>query len=107
MYDHALGGGVVPKSWKATIFARMFPQGAGSLRTCGFRAAAKSKLFYNVFFLLLGRSGASLEICQRENRRGFRPNKRLEEHLVTAKIFFLTRRKKSSMDRQFGFIQSI
>ena len=66
----------------------MFPAKVRSLQTCDFRPVANSRLLYKVFaYLLLGRFAASLEICQPEEQHGFRPNRRLEEHLLTANMF--------------------
>ena len=47
-----------------------------------------TRLFYKVFaYMLLGRMEDTLEIHQPEAQHGFRPNRRLEEHLVTANLF--------------------
>ena len=58
-----------------------------AIQTTDFRPIASSRLFYKVFgYLILGRVEEILEAKQLEEQHGFRPGRRLEEHLWTANL---------------------
>ena len=85
--NQVLYHGMVPLSWKDTVFT-MLPKKTRAVQPSDFRPVANTRLFYKVFaYMLLGRVEDTLEIHQPEAQHGFRPNRRLEEHLVTANLF--------------------
>ena len=78
--------GRIPDTWKFTTF-RMLPKKLRAIQTTDFRPIASSRLFYKVFgYLILGRVKEILEAKQPEEQHGFRPGRRLEEHLLTANL---------------------
>ena len=58
-----------------------------AITTCGLQNNCKhSSIIQNICHLLLGRLEQFLEAGQPEEQHGFRPGRRLEEHLVTANL---------------------
>ena len=54
-----------------------------------FRPIASVRLFYKFFaYMILHRIQPCLDSCQPEEQHGFRAGRRLEEHLLTANLFF-------------------
>ena len=54
-----------------------------------FRPIANIRLFYKVFaYRLLARIESIVELEQAVKQHGFRPGRRIEEHLLTTNIFF-------------------
>ena len=85
-FNVILESGRIPDTWKLTIF-RMLPKKLRAIQTTDFRPIASSRLFYKVFgYLILGRVEKILEAKQPEEQHGFRPGRRLEEHLLTANL---------------------
>ena len=65
----------------------MLPKSGRAKTTSDFRPIAIVLLFYKVFaHMLLARIEPLIEAGQPEEQHGFRPNRRLEEHLVTANL---------------------
>ena len=78
MKSHVLGA--------KTLF-QMLPKTKQSKVTTDFRPIANIRLMYKIFaYLILGRIEAPLEHCQPEEQHGFRSNRRIEEHLLTANM---------------------
>ena len=85
-FNVVLQSGRIPETWKLTTF-RMLPKKLRAIQTSDFRPIASSRLFYKVFaYLILGRVEEILESKQPEEQHGFRPGRRLEEHLLTANL---------------------
>ena len=81
-----LESGRIRGTWKLTTF-RVLPKKLRAIQTTDFRRIASSRLFYKVFgYLILGRVAEILEAKQPEEQHGFRPGRRLEEHLLTANL---------------------
>ena len=60
----------------------MLPKSGRAKTTSDFRPIAIVRLFYKVFAsMLLARIEPLIEAGQPEEQHGFRPNRRLEEHL--------------------------
>ena len=65
----------------------MLPKKLRAIQTTDFRLISSSGLFYKVFgYLILGRVEKIVEARQPEEQHGFRPGRRLEEHLLTANL---------------------
>ena len=65
----------------------MLPKSGRAKTTSDFRPIAIVRLFYKVFAsMLLARIEPLIEAGQPEEQHGFRPNRRMEEHLVTANL---------------------
>ena len=65
----------------------MLPKKRRPLHLADFRPIANIRSLYKTFaYLLLGRLEHFLEAGQPEEQHGFRPGRRLEEHLVTANL---------------------
>ena len=65
----------------------MLPKKLRAIQTTDIRPIGSSRLFYKVFgYLILGRVEEILEAKQPEEQHGFRPGRRLEEHLLTANL---------------------
>ena len=85
-FNVVLQSGRIPETWKLTTF-KMLPKKLRAIQTNDFRPIANSKFFYKVFaYLILGRVEEILESKQPEEQHGFRPGRRLEEHLLTANL---------------------
>ena len=75
-----------PESWCKTLFS-MLPKKRRPLHLADFRPIANIRSLFKTFaYLLLGRLEHFLEAGQPEEQHGFRPGRRLEEHLVTANL---------------------
>ena len=86
LYNNVLVTGERPESWCKTLFS-MLPKKTKPLQPADFRPIANIRLLYKTFaYLLLGRLEQFLEAGQPEEQHGFRPGRRLEEHLVTANL---------------------
>ena len=86
LYNNVLFTGERPESWCKTLFS-MLPKKTWPLQPADFRPIANIRLLYKTFaYLLLGRREHLLEGGQPEEQPGFRPGRRLEEHLVTANL---------------------
>ena len=78
--------GRIRGTWKLTTFS-VLPKKPRATQTTDLRRIASSRLFYKVFgYLILGRVAEILEVKQPEEQHGFRPGRRLEEHLLTANL---------------------
>jgi len=78
--------GEIPCAWRKTLF-QMLPKTKQSKVTTDFRPIANIRLMYIFFaYLILGRIEAPLEQWQPEEQHGFRKNRRMEEHLLTANM---------------------
>ena len=87
MYNFMLFNGSVPPVWKETVNG-MLPKKMRAVQTSDFRPVANTRFFYKAFaYMLLGRIENTLDLHQPEVQHGFRPNRRLEEHLVFAAMF--------------------
>ena len=76
----------IPPSWKLTLFT-MLPKKLHSIQTSDFRPIANIRLFYKEFaYMFLARIENSLELGQPEEQHGFRPGRKIEEHLLTTNI---------------------
>ena len=81
-----LRDGEIPCAWRKTLF-QMLPKTKQSKVTTDFRPIANIRLMYKIFaYLILGRIEAPLEQWQPEEQHGFRRNRRIEEHLLTANM---------------------
>ena len=81
-----LRDGEIPCAWRKTLF-QMLPKTKQSKVTTDFRPIANICLMYKIFaYLILGRIEAPLEQWQPEEQHGFRINRRMEEHLLTANM---------------------
>ena len=86
LYNNVLFTGERPESWCKRLFS-MLPKKTWPLQPADFRPIANIRLLYKTFaYLLLGRLEHLLEGGQPEEQHGFRPGRRLEEHLVTANL---------------------
>ena len=86
LYNNVLVTGERPESWCKTLFS-MLPKKTKPLQPADFRPIANIRLLYKSFaYLLLRRLEQFLEAGQPEEQHGFRPGRRLEEHLVTANL---------------------
>ena len=86
LYNDVLYSGDLPPPWLITHFI-MLPKSGRAKTTSDFRPIAIVRLFYKVFaYMLLARIEPLIEAGQPEEQHGFRPNRRLEEHLVTANL---------------------
>ena len=86
LYNTVLLTGERPESWCKTLFS-MLPKKTWPLQPADFRPIATIRLLYKTFaYLLLRRLEHLLEAGQPEEQHGFRPGRRLEEHLVTANL---------------------
>ena len=86
LYNDVLYSGDLPPPWLITHFI-MLPKSGRAKTTSDFRPIAIIRLFYKVFaYMLLARIEPLIEAGQPEEQHGFRPNRRLEEHLVTANL---------------------
>ena len=87
VFNSVLRTGQIPAFWKLTLFP-MLPKKLHSIQTSDFRPIANIRLFYKVFaYMLLARIENILELEQPEEQHGFRPGRRIEEHLLTTNIF--------------------
>ena len=85
-FNFILRTGQIPASWKLTLFT-MLPKKVHSIQTSDFRPIANIRLFYKVFaYMVLNRIENVLELEQPEEQHGFRPGRRIEEHLLTTNI---------------------
>ena len=85
-FNFILRTGQIPASWKLTLFT-MLPKKVHSIQTSDFRPVANIRLFYKVFaYMVLNRIENVLELEQPEKQHGFRPGRRIEEHLLTTNI---------------------
>ena len=86
VFRHALISGQIPTSWQTTIF-RMLPKSSCAKFASDFRPIASLRLLYKIFaYLMLGRMEDALENSQPEEQHGFRKQRRIEEHLLTANL---------------------
>ena len=84
--NNILRNGEIPCAWRKTLF-QMLPKTKQSKVPTDFRPIANIRLMYKIFaYLILGRIEAPLEHCQPEEQHGFRSNRRIEEHLLTANM---------------------
>ena len=83
---HALSTGQIPTSWQKTIF-KMLPKSRCAKFASDFRPIASLPLLYKIFaYLMLGRMEDTLENSHPEEQHGFRKQRRIEEHLLTANL---------------------
>ena len=83
-----LFSGELPSTWQKTVF-QMLPRTAKAMVTSDYRPIASVRVLYKLFaYLVLGRSEHTLENAQPEEQDGFRKNRRIEEHLITANYVF-------------------
>ena len=81
-----LKSGRIPDTLKLTTFRTLLKK-LCAIQTTDLRRIASSRLFYKVFgYLIPGRVEEILEAKQPEEQHGFRPGRRLEEHLLTANL---------------------
>ena len=93
-FNFILRTGQIPASWKLTLFT-MLPKKVHSIQTSDFRPIANIRLFCKVFaYIFLNRIENFLELEQPEEQHGFRPGRGIEEHLLTTKTSFWTRRPR-------------
>ena len=86
LYNNVLFTGERPESWCKTVFS-MLPKKTWPLEPADFRPIANIHLVLKTFAIFfLGRVEHFLEAGQPEEQHGFRPGRRLEEHLVTANL---------------------
>ena len=86
VFRHALSTGQIPTSWQTTIF-KMFPKSSCAKFASDFRPIASLRLLYKIFaYLMLGRMEDTLDDSQPEEQHGFRKQRRIEEHLLTANL---------------------
>ena len=86
LYNHVFTSGDVPSTWRKTLF-RMLAKHAKAKLVSDYRPIANVRLLYKVFaYMILHRIEPILESGQPEEQHGFRPNRRLEEHLLTANM---------------------
>ena len=86
VFRHALSTGEIPTSWQTTIF-KMLPKSRCAKFASDFRPIASLRLLYKIFaYLMLGRMEKTLENSQPEEQHGFRKQRRIEEHLLTANL---------------------
>ena len=86
LYNAVLVGGDIPESWHTTSFI-MLAKKIRAKAVGDFRPIASVRLLYKLFaYMLLGRVEQRLESEQPEEQHGFRANRRLEEHLLTATL---------------------
>ena len=80
--------GELPPTWQKTVF-QMLPKTAKAMVTSDYRPIANIRVLYKLFtYLVLGRIENTLDCAQPEEQHGFRKNRRIEEHLVTANYVF-------------------
>jgi len=85
-FNDVFCGGVVPAEWRKTLFV-MLAKSASSQTTSDFRPIACARILYKLYsYLLLQRIEHALEDAQPEEQAGFRPGRRLEEHLLSATL---------------------
>ena len=77
--------GRIPETWKLTTF-RMVSKKLRAIQTADFRQIASRFLYKEFGSLILGRVEEILEAKQPEEQHGYRPGRRLEEHLLTANL---------------------
>ena len=84
--NQSLHTGEIPSSWNKTMF-QMLPKTKNARTTTDFRPIAMVSLMYKTFaYLILGRIEELLEHAQPEEQHGFRTNRRIEEHLLSANM---------------------
>ena len=84
--NQILHTGEIPSSWNKTMF-QMLPQTKSARTTTDFRPIANIRLMYKTFaYLILGRIEDLLEQAQHEEQHGFRTNRRIEGHLLSANM---------------------
>ena len=67
----------------------MLPKTAKAMVTPDYRPIASVRVLYKLFaYPVLGRIEHTLDIAQPEEQHGFRKNRRIEEHLITANYVF-------------------
>ena len=80
--NQILHTGEIPSFWNKTMF-----QMQSARTTTDFRPIANIRLMYKTFAsLILGRIAELLEHAQPEEQHGFRTNRRIEEHLLSANM---------------------
>ena len=80
--------GHIPASWRRTLFTMLAKHRKAAL-VMDFQPIASVRLFYKFFaYMILHRIQPCLDSCQPEEQHGFRAGRRLEEHLLTANLFF-------------------
>ena len=86
VFRHALSTGQIPTSWQTTI-SKMLPKSSCAKFASDFRPIASLRLLYKIFaYLMLGRMEDTLEDSQPEEQHGFRKQRKIEEHLLTANL---------------------
>ena len=88
LMNDLLLSGELPPTWQKTVF-QMLPKTAKAMVTSDYRPIANVRVLYKLFtYLVLGRIENTLDCAQPEEQHGFRKNRRIEEHLVTANYVF-------------------
>ena len=88
LMNDLLLSGELPQTWQKTVF-QMLPKTAKAMVTPDYRPIANVRVLYKLFtYLVLGRIENTLDCAQPEEQHGFRKNRRIEEHLVTANYVF-------------------
>ena len=88
LMNDLLLSGELPQTWQKTVF-QMLPNTAKAMVTSDYRPIANVRVLYKLFiYLVFGRTDNTLDCAQPEEQHGFRKNRRIEEHLVTANYVF-------------------
>ena len=88
LMNDLLLSGELPQTWQKTVL-QMLPKTAKAMVTSDYRPIANVRVLYKLFiYLVLGRTDNTLDCAQPEEQHGFRKNRRIEEHLVTANYVF-------------------
>ena len=88
LMNDLLFSGELPSTWQRTVF-QMLPKTAKAMVTSDYRPIASVRVLYKLFaYLVLSRIEHTLDSAQPEEQHGFRKNRRIEEHLITAKYVF-------------------
>ena len=88
LMNDLLFSGELPSTWQRPVF-QMLPKTAKAMVTSDYRPIPSVRVLYKLFaYLVLGRIEHTLDSAQPEEQHGFRKNRRIEEHLMTANYVF-------------------
>ena len=82
LMNDLLLSGELPPTWQKTVF-QMLPKTTKAMVTSDYLPIANVRVY-----LVLGRIKNTLDYAQPEEQHGFRKNRRIEEHLMTANYVF-------------------
>lgn len=93
---------------KACVFT-MLAKSARAMLATGFRPIASIRLFYTTFvsvYTLVHRMRGTLAAAQPEEQHCFRPQRQMEEHLLSANVLSdkTSIDENTNMDSDFGFV---